>query len=146
MTATKTRKSKAAIPVGESIINNQTRTFTDAPRATRQGDLYLINIPAMPTSAKPRADRQLAEGNTQGSRHVCRTGNVFDANRGELAALIRKATGQAIEEKYIGPVFTGPAYIEHPEHGDHDFQCEGTFAVVFQKSLDQLEREQRVLD
>ena len=141
------RKSKvAAIPVGENLINDETKVFTDAPRATRQGDLYFVQIPSLPTSAKLRANRHLADGTTQGSRHVCKTGDVYDASADELVVMLKRATKEVVEAKYIGPVFTGPAYIEHPEHGDHDFQCEGVFVVVTQRSLDADERAQRVLD
>jgi len=147
MTETMARKGKtASIPVAENIINNQTRTFTDTPASTRQGDLYFVAISGLPASARPRDDRQLADGNTQGSRHMCKTGSVYNADKDEVAALIHEAMGVEIDTKYIGPVFKGPAYVEHPEHGDHDFQCDSVFAVVVQRSMDADEREQRVQD
>lgn len=145
--ATKPKAGRA--PAIESIINDETRVFTDAPLVVAQGDLYFIEIGKLPQSAKLRDDHQLAEGNTQGSRHVVAIGQVYDADPREVARMIKSATGKTVETQYLGPVFTsnaGQAYVKHPEHGDHDFQCETVRAVVFQRSLDAEERAQRVLD
>lgn len=139
----------ASAPVIESIINDETRVFTDSPMVVAQGDLYFVELPHLPKSAKPRSNRQLAEGDTQGSRHVCAIGHVFDADRGEIASMIKSATGRTVEEQYIGPIFqsaVGEAYVKHPEHGDHKFECETIRAVVFQRSLDAEEHAQRVRD
>lgn len=149
MIATKQQRKTKSAPVTENIINDETVVFTDPSVVVEQGDLYFVAIAGLPKSAKPRANRQLADGATQGSRHICTIGNVFDANVSELIKMIRTATGKTIEEQYIGPVFQsvgGRAYIEHPEHGDHDFQCDVTRVTVFQRSLDAEERAARVAD
>src|SRR5690349_19760899 len=122
---TATRKASVAAPVLENVTNDETRTIADCMMAVgdayAQGDLYFVRIPGLPKSAKPRANRQLAEGDTQGSRHVCTVGEVYDADPKEVAAMVRAASDQVVDPKYVGPVITtagGRAYVEHPEHGD----------------------------
>ena len=153
--ATTTRPRKTLAPATESIINNATHVFTDVPCVVEQGDLYFVAIPGLPKSAKPRVSRQLADGTTQGSRHVLTVGEIFDADPVEMSRIILDATTRAgrpcliDHSDYIGPVFQtteGRAYVEHPEHGDHDFRVDCTMAVVFQRSLDAEERAQRVAD
>lgn len=149
-TATKKLK-KQANP--ETIINNAPRLFDDFPvgSVSHQGDLILVAIAAVPKSAKPRANRQLAEGTTQGSRHVLTRGDVFDCSAGEVVKAIKKATGCDVDAKYIGPVFVSPNNptardLDHPEHGPQGFPAGTVCATVYQRSLDAEEREQRVLD
>ncbi len=131
------------------MTNDETLVFLDAPPVTAQGDLYFVALPRLPRSAKDRKSRQLAEGDTQGSRHMLTIGDVFDADAAEVAAMIEKSAGVKVDARYIGPVFRSAdarAYVEHPEHGDHDYQCETVRATVYQRSLDAEEREQRVRD
>lgn len=126
----------------------KTKTFDDIAvgDVTAQGDLYFVCIAALPASAKPRTNRQLAEGTTMGSRHTIASGDVYDCDAGEAAAAIKAACGVVVEAQYIGPVFTGPAYIEHPEHGHHDYRCACVMVTVYQRSLDAEERAARVID
>ena len=157
MEATMTRRMrKVGKPQDhERIVNDDARTFTDGDwpvgSSAHQGDLVLVRIPAMPDDAVPRKNRQLADGDTQGSRHVLVAGEAFDCNPRSVARAIYKACPKAelIESKYIGPVFRtigDLAEIDHPEHGNHVYQGEMTVAVVYQKNLDALQREQRVVD
>lgn len=151
---TKTRTRKAAAGVPEQIINNAPRTFTEADfpigTAARQGDFYLVRIDSLPKGAKPRKSRQIAEGNTQGSRHVVTVGNVFDCPAEAVAAAIAKACPRSdIQSRYIGPVFQavdGVASLEHPEHGHQHWQGDMTIACVVQRNLDAEEREQAARD
>lgn len=102
----------------------------------RQGDLYIVAIGALPTQKTVRSDRQLAPGVSQGSRHVldgdCR---VFDGDKTQTAALIKKANGAATPEELIGPVFqsSGEVTVTHPEHGDRILPGGECFAVVYQR-------------
>src|SRR6185437_12492752 len=93
---------------------------------SHQGDLIIVCIGALPKSARPRKDRQLAEGSTQGSRHVLQRGDLYDAEAGEVADLIRAATTCTVAPLYLGPVFVSPANptaddLTHPEHGAQGF-------------------------
>lgn len=138
----------------ETIRNDSPRTFDESSlevwTGTEQGDLYIIRIASLPASAKPRQDRQLAEGNTRGSRHVLSVGECFDAVPQEVADLLNKHVMNAnVQDRYIGPVFRtreGVATIEHPEHGDHRYEGDMTCVVVYQRALDAEEREARVAD
>lgn len=131
----------------EKIKNDEPRRFDAwAPGdVAAQGDLNLVCISALPKSAKTRSNRQMAEGATQGSRHIVEGGECFDADPAEVAGLIKEATGKDIDPRYIGPVFSGPCTLTHPEHGNHDYPA-CTNAVVYQRVLDAEEREQRAQD
>jgi hypothetical protein len=140
--------------ISEKIVNNAPRTFTEAdfPIGTVviQGDLYMVRIAKLPTSAMPRKDRQLAQGNTQGSRHILEHGRAFDCDPDEIAASISGVckTGD-INRQYLGPVFQtvkDKADLTHPEHGNHKYRGDMTIAVVYQRNMDSEEREQRVQD
>lgn len=132
----------------DRIKNDEDRDMSlfAAGDTAAQGDLYIVGLKTMPKGST-RRERQLAEGNTQGSRHVHEDGELLNpTDPAMVARLIQEATGAVIDPKYIGPVFMG-GNIRHPEHGDHvgyptDLPC----AVVFQRSLDREEREQRVRD
>lgn len=154
MPATKTRnikKSGAQHP--ERIINDAPRLLEvfEVGDVSHQGDLSIVRIATLPKSAKPRENRQLAEGSTQGSRHILKRGNVFDASPDEVARLIRAATKCEVDTRYCGPVFVSPPApskndLTHPEHGNQGFAAGSICAVVYQRNLDSEEREQRTQD
>ena len=134
----------------ESIANDALRVFDDAAwqpgDVASQGDLYLVCLHKMPESAKPRKNKQMADGDTQGSRHILTKGKAFDADSGELCRMIEFATKCSISAKYIGPVFRGPALLTHPEHGDQQWTGKCFNVVVYQRALDAEQREQMVVD
>lgn len=141
---TKVRKSENQ----ESVINDEVRVFTDfpVPCAAHQGDITLVSLPHLP-SGKSRSNRQVADSNTQGSRHVLEKGDLYDCDKEEVVRLINEHYPYVnITAQYIGPVFTSPAYLAHPEHGDHDYQCEGIIAVTYQMNVDAEERAMRARD
>lgn len=152
MNATKIQKASQT-PALENVTNDAARVISDAMLGIGdtypQGDIYFVRIAAMPRGAKPRHNRQLADGNTQGSRHVCEVGRVFDVDAKQVIASIKAANHVAIDARYIGPVIEtdeGRALVTHPEHGDHDYQGDLVLACVFQRALDAEEREARVRD
>lgn len=140
-------------PASEALINDAPRLFEDFPTGavSHQGDLIIVAIGSLPKSAKPRANRQLADGDSPGSRHILTRGEVFDADAEEVVSLIKAANGCAVEARYVGPVFRSPENptandLAHSEHGDQGFPAGTICAVVHQRNLDALEREQRVRD
>lgn len=151
---TKTRQRMKVAPAAERIVNDELRTFTEADwpvgSVAHQGDLILVRISRLPALAKPRKQRQLADGTTQGSRHVLETGDVFDCPPANVTAAVKAACPAAsVVDRYCGPVFrtaAGKALLTHPEHGDHAYEGEMTVAVVYQRSLDAELREQQVRD
>ncbi len=146
------RQIPKSIP--ESIVNNAPKlhaTF-EIGDCAHQGDLIIVRIASVPKSARPRLNHQLAEGTTQGSRHILTPkAKVYDVDRAEAAALILAATKCAVAEAYIGPVFVSPVKptsrdLDHPEHGPQGFPAGAVCAVVYQRNLDAEERERPVLD
>lgn len=149
--------------INESIINDEPKlleTFGTG-MVSHQGDLIIVGIGRLPTSAKVRNNRQLADGNTQGSRHVLVTGAIYDCDPLEVISLIKEACpkcdikantekgrGENSIVEYIGPVFigTGTIDLEHPEHGDQGFPEGQVCAVVYQRTLDSEDKIRRVRD
>lgn len=111
-----------------------------------QGDIIVVNIGALPPSAKPSATAQVVDGATQGSRHVVEGGAVYDCDPAELVEMIRSYRPESdVGPQYLGRVFQGPCVLTHPEHRHHQFP-ESVNAVVVQRNLDAEEREARVRD
>jgi hypothetical protein len=147
----KTATTKIAKP--EAIVNDKPKLLSvfGVGDVSHQGDLIIVGIAEMPGSARPRKNRQLADGDTQGSRHVLERGDVYDADAAEIADLINSATGCSINVRYIGPVFVSPESptendLSHPEHGNQGFPAGQVCAVVYQRNLDAEELEQRTRD
>lgn len=155
-TVTKTRRAqkKIATPTPEKIINNDPKLLADFPvgSVSHQGDLIFVRIAALPKSAKPRAARQLAEGNTQGSRHVLTDrAKVYTCDAKDVIAAIKSATKCVVTEQLVGPVFVSPdsptdSDVDHPEHGPQGFEAGAVIACVYQRNLDAMQREQRTRD
>jgi hypothetical protein len=149
LTAISTKLSQS-----EAIVNDSPRTFTEAdfPVGTvaHQGDVILVRIASLPLSARPRKIRQLAIGDTQGSRHILKKGMAYDCSPADVSAAIAAVcAGVHVAAAYCGPVFcakNGIADLVHPEHGNHHYRGDMTIAVVYQRNLDSEEREQRVQD
>lgn len=92
----------------------------------RQGDIYLVAIKSLP-SGKKTENRQLAPGNTQGSRH-CLEGKV---------EIIEKGSLDKVPEQLCGPAFkcVGDVTVSHPEHG-HKVLPKGTvWQVTYQRAF-----------
>lgn len=119
----------------------------------RQGDLYLVRLGELPIGRKARKNRQLAEGDTQGSRHVLEgDAELFDLDQvNDLEREVRRACGDsvALRDYQIGPVFLvgeAGATVTHPEHGDRTLSEPGCYATIFQRSLTSDDREERARD
>jgi hypothetical protein len=146
--AKRTKRSKHEVVVNDAPKLHSTFEPGDV---AYQGDIIIVAIRSLPKSAKPRINRQLADGSTQGSRHILTHGDVFDADTQEVSDLIEQATGVKIGVQYIGPVFVSQANptcgdLSHPEHGSQGFPPGAICAVVYQRSLDAEQREARVQD
>lgn len=143
----------AANEIAEPLVNDDPKlhaTFEPGD-VSHQGDLIIICIHSLPKSAKTRENRQLADGSTQGSRHMLERGDVYDCDQPAVAKAIKKSTGIVVEPQYIGPVFVSPDVptendLTHPEHGNQGFPARVVCAVVYQRNLDAEEREKRVVD
>lgn len=146
-------ESKVVEKKRENIVNNDPKLFEvfEIGDVSMQGDICLIRISKLPKSARRRSNTQLAEGNTQGSRHVVANGQVYDHNFFEVQELIMKATGKQVDPAFIGPVFVSPDEpsahdLTHPEHGHQGFPAGSVIATVHQRTVDTQRRMVRVHD
>lgn len=100
------------------------RTCPVGDVALRQGDIYIWRLPALPKGCTQRADRQLALGQSVGSRHVAEAGPV-------LYDLPEKA-----RHPLLGPVIEAPERftVTHPEHA-HLSLPSGTYQVGYQLDM-----------
>lgn len=101
----------------------------------RQGDLYLICVDRI--IGTETAERQLAPGTTQGSRHVISGDCVIVAKHGNSIG--------DVPEELIGPAFRciGDCTVEHPEHGHKILPSGTSWAVVYQRAYaDEIRRVQ----
>jgi hypothetical protein len=119
-----TTKRFASLAIGERV---------------RQGDIYLIRVPNTHPHGKPWGSRQVAVGNTIGSRHVA-VGDleVFAGVPDAIAKMFPKFTKEQ-REACCGPVVKGRATwdLEHPEHPDYEMaqpkECDlATYQVTYQ--------------
>jgi len=148
-TATIEHEVQELVSHAETIKNDSERTFEKEwmpGDVAAQGDLNIVCLKSMPKSAKRRANRQMADGNTMGSRHVVESGECFDADANELASMVKDATGHIIDARYMGPVFCGPAELRHPEHGDQVWTEPCVNVVTYQRVWDSEQRERRAAD
>lgn len=104
----------------------------------RQGDVYLHRVEDTHPRGKARKDRQLALGNTQGSRHIAEEpARVFEGKA--IPSWCREGT-------FLGPlVVVGKgetALVSHPEHA-HMLIGEGTWQTTHQEDA---RSRQRVMD
>lgn len=153
MMTTEVQVAKKTLTVPERIVNNDPKLHVsfEVGDVAHQGDLIIVRIASLPDEAQPRINRQLADGETQGSRHVMTVGDVYDVPGYYVAAAIKRATKVVIDPEYCGPVFVSPECptendLTHPEHGHQGFPAGAVCAVVFQRNLDVEERERRVQD
>jgi hypothetical protein len=89
----------------------------------RQGDIYLVCIESLPVGQETK-NRQLAPGNTQGSRHIV---------AGDAAFVEVESFGD-VPAVLVGPAFAcnGDCTVMHPEHGDKVLPAGTTFQVIYQ--------------
>jgi hypothetical protein len=117
----------------EAIKNDDCQQFPEAANVGdywRQGDIYIVKLEDSFTKAgKPTNERQLAPGNTQGSRHIV-----------EGEAKVFERDGDAL----TGPVVVSRGCtVTHPEHGDVKLPA-GVYGITYQRAY--AEELKRVLD
>lgn len=97
----------------------------------RQGDVYLVNIKDLP-KGKAEKNRQLAPGNTQGSRHIVE-GNCQIIKPDGFTSPI---TNERVPNVLVGPAFQcmGDCEVTHPEHGNKILPEGTTWQVVYQQA------------
>lgn len=94
-------------------------------QAVRQGDIYLVATENL-KAGKPVTSRQLAPGETQGSRHIAEAPcQIFESPGHPIKGIASNAL--------LGPVVesTQPWNLAHPEHA-HVTLPPGQYQVVYQ--------------
>lgn len=111
--------------------------------AVHQGDLYLHAVAADFTHGKELGTRQVAVGNTVGSRHIAE-GVGVTVYAGTTLPPGVKAPEWCRKGDLLGPVVvaTEPWTLTHPEHAHHQLPA-GTYAVTNQADY---ATRQRVMD
>lgn len=96
-------------------------------QAIRQGDVYLLRIERPAALGAMIADRQLAPGTTQGSRHVLGDGPGIHAG--------------GSDDPLLGPVIIADErfVLAHPEHAHFSLPA-GCYQVRYQQDLREAER------
>ena len=126
----------AASPLGD------TRTVEEIAvgQFARQGDVYLLRVESVPAGAKPCADRQLAPGTTQGSRHTV-TDEVDVYRPQGFGTVERLGTRENVAARSVGHVLESKERftVSHPEHADISLPA-GTYQVYHQVDCRTLER------
>lgn len=104
-------------------------------KAVRQGDVYCIAVDASHPKGEVTANRQLAIGNTQGSRHI------VSENPSVKIFIGVKAPEWCDAQTFLGPVIvaTERFVVEHPEHA-HVSLPPGCFQILHQKDWRTMER------
>ena len=131
---------QAVADVAEKIKSDERQQFPAAASVgdfVRQGDVYITLLGGIPkgSTVEKQPSRQLAPGNTQGSRHCLSSLSGVEVYR------LKDAT------PYDGPVLdvSKPVTITHPEHGDWSLPC-GVYGISYQRTEDSEGRIRRVQD
>ena len=149
MSAIATAVRSIPAPAAEQAAHAVREHLTWSPGdAAHQGDLILICLPSLPKSAKPRVNRQMAEGETMGSRHIVNGSECYDVDAVKVAEMIAKATKGRCKPaaQYVGPVFVGSCVLEHPQHQHQAFPAGTVTVCVFQRNQTADDRELRAQD
>lgn len=107
-----------------------------------QGDIYMIRVDDDHPRGTLRGSRQVAVGDTIGSRHIVE-GDVTVYEGVRLPSCMKVPSNELSAR--LGPVVVAPSgcVLTHPEHAYHDIRQGGTYQVVYQ--LDMVTRH-RVAD
>ncbi len=131
----------------EQIRNNEIATI-ECPSpgdVIRQGDLYIVVLDVK-LAGKPFGSRQLAPGNTQGSRHILEGDcEILTVDAKEATAVLnRLIPATKKHQQFIGPLILahGDVTFTHPEHGWRIFHP-GIFLTTYQRAWANELRRQR---
>lgn len=125
--------------IAEAIKSDAPQRFPEAAsfgEDVRQGDIYIVKLESVPRNfTEVKAEKQLAVGNTQGSRHCLDSLDGITMYRNKDA------------DQFTGPVFVSSCErtITHPEHGDRILPP-GVYLIGYQRNLDEMDRAMRAKD
>lgn len=103
----------------------------------RQGDIYITFLDREPRVIGPHESRQLAEGNTQGSRHTVEGDcEVLQVDGAEALEILHRLVPDSRNfEQFVGPMIRAPKGCEvpHPEHAHYSLPP-GSHLVTIQRA------------
>lgn len=101
-------------------------------QALMQGDVYMIRVADDHPRGKLRGSRQVAVGDTVGSRHIAE-GDVEVFEGAKLPPCMKRVARDEVSAR-LGPVVVAPQgfVLTHPEHAHHDVRQAGVYQVIFQ--------------
>ena len=144
-TATENKDSQTRIV---KVLNPESKLNKNGEmEAIRQGDIYITRLDGMPQgNHKLFGSRQLAEGNTKGSRHVIR--EQSDVKIYSPEGMNINDAGDFVGSVLQGPVIDAPNgfYLEHPDHGDIDMRQGGVFRITYQRTFSHEQEIMRAKD
>lgn len=151
-TPTQTQKALSAPVIEQQTESVHRHSAWAVGDVAHQGDVILIGLDKVPEGAQDRKNRQLAEGNTQGSRHILVGGQCFDVKKETVIDLVAKATKGKVKVslvEYVGPVIASrdaDMTVEHPQHQHQTFPPNSVCAVIYQRNVDAEGRIMRARD
>jgi hypothetical protein len=102
----------------------------------RQGDIYLVCVDKSDVGRVKTKNRQLAPGETQGSRHIL-LGDVEIYEVESFSGESMLIGGVEVNTALIGPSFMciGEVEVDHPEHGNRILPEDTCWRVVYQQAF-----------
>lgn len=113
----------------------------------RQGDIYVLRMPEDYEHGKKLKERQLVDGQTQGSRHVVEEGpTIHAAGKAPSWLFAETAKSLGVSRQRLLKALLGPSIkankafkITHPEHAHVEAPC-GSYITWSQMDARMLER------
>lgn len=130
--------NEAVESVSESKADPEVRVTRriEIGSAIQQGDCYLTRVPDAHPRGKSCGSRQVALGNSIGSRHVAE-GEDVEVFEGTKLPEGVAPPADVPESAILGPVVVAPKgfVLTHPEHAHHELPA-GVYQTTYQADLD----------
>lgn len=145
---TASKAYKEVVSAVEKIKNDDHAAIAtmSAGDVLRQGDIYIVALDKPIPYGQISHSRQLAPGDTQGSRHVAEGDcEIFLVGEHKaIATLNRLIPATKGQQLFIGPMIhaRGDVRITHPEHGDRTIPGDCSYLVTYQKAFAETVRRQ----
>jgi len=132
----------------DNCADQELRHVEDIPvgKAVRQGDIYIRAVTEIPGKRSEIKERQLAPGNTQGSRHIAEGKITLFSRDADRDVMRRIKIEEDVAEELTGPGIEANERftITHPEHADVSLPA-GKYCVTYQADYE-LAEIRRVAD
>ena len=141
MTMMEVEQAFTAVQDHESIKRDSHERIDLQPGdAYPQGDVIFVPLHGQPKRHADYQGRQLAPGDTQGSRHVAEGADIelYIPDAADVIAMIARTLPRSeVQPELLGPTILSSGFtVTHPEHGDRTFTAipAGCHQVVYQRA------------